>query len=152
MTCTINPRPGEGCSPTTPDAQSLNHMNPPVSLPQIDVNRHPLTREGDAPSSQRAYPLSAIIFSNCSVVVIEVDVLGTQAVPPHKFLVAGRPLVLSVTRQHALDAHAHTLDVLDGTPALLAEKVEADDAVGVDVRVHRDGAVVQLREDNFGRL
>ena len=73
--------------------------------------------------------------------VKELDVAGSQLVSSYKVLVTGGPLVLVVARQHALDAHADTLDTLDRAPALLAEQVEADDAVGVYVRVHGDRTV-----------
>lgn len=84
--------------------------------------------------------------------VVELDVLWSEAVPADKVLVPLRALVLGVPRQHALQAHADALDVLHRTPSLLAEKVEADDAVRVDVRVDRDWAVGKLDEDDFGRL
>lgn len=61
-------------------------------------------------------------------------------ITPHKLLIPLRPLVLRVPRQHALDTHADALDVLHRAPPRRAEQVEADDAVGVDVRVDRDGA------------
>lgn len=61
-------------------------------------------------------------------------------VQPHEILVPRGALVLRVARQHALQAHAHALDVLHGRPAGRAEQVEADDAVAVDVRVDGDFA------------
>lgn len=91
--------------------------------------------------STRAHPQTASGCSNGAVVVVEVDVPGPQPVPPHKLLVAGRALVLGVAREHALYAHADTLDILHGAPALLAEEVEADEAVGVYVGMDRDRAV-----------
>lgn len=85
------------------------------------------------------------------VILIEKpDVPRPQRVPPHEILIPRRSLVLAVAGQHALDAHAHALDVLDGAPAGAAEEVEADDAVGVDVRVHGDFAVVADDEGYFG--
>ena len=84
--------------------------------------------------------------------VVEVYVPWPQAVPPDELLVAWRSLVLGVPCQHALQAHAHALDVLHGAPALLAEEVEADDAVGVDVGVHRDRSVGQVDEGYLGRF
>ena len=87
--------------------------------------------------------------SHVVIVIIEINVLWPQAVGAHKLLVARRPLVLCVTRQHALQAHTDALDVLDGAPALLAEQVETDDAVGVDVRVDWDRAVGKLDKDDF---
>lgn len=56
----------------------------------------------------------------------------------HKELIPLGPLVAAVARQHALQAHAHALDVLHGAPARLVQQIKADDAVAVHVRVHRD--------------
>lgn len=72
------------------------------------------------------------------IIIVEADVPRTERVPPNELLIPGRSLVLGVPRQHALDAHADALDVLDGTPSLIAEKIQTDDAVRVDVRVDRD--------------
>lgn len=91
------------------------------------------------------YPLS----SDRVVVVVEVDVPWTPRVAPHKLLVARRSLVLRVARQHALNAHAYTLDVLDGTPALTAEQIETDDAVGIDMRVYWDRTVGGTDKGDF---
>lgn len=89
---------------------------------------------------------------NGVVVVVKLNVPGPLPVPADELLVARRAFVLGVARQHALQAHAHALDVLDGAPPLLAEEVEADDAVGVDVRVHRDGSVGGLDKGYLGGL
>lgn len=86
------------------------------------------------------------------IVIVEVDVSGSLPVTAHELFVAGGPLVLGIAGQHALDAHADTLNVLHWTPSLLAEKIQADDAVGVDVGVHRDWTVGQLHKHDFGRL
>jgi hypothetical protein len=59
---------------------------------------------------------------------------------PAKILVTRRSLVLGVSRQHALDAHADALDALHGGPAVGAEEVQTDDAVGVDMWVDGYGA------------
>ena len=72
--------------------------------------------------------------------IIKPNIPRSLRVPPTEILVPLGSLVLIVARQHALDAHAYTLDVLHGAPALGAEQVEADDAVGVNVGVHRDDA------------
>jgi hypothetical protein len=66
--------------------------------------------------------------------------------------IAGRPLLLRVAGQHALQADTNALDVVYGTPALSVEEVEAYDTVGVDVRVVRDRMSVILDEDDFGSL
>lgn len=52
------------------------------------------------------------------IVIVEVDVSGPQAVSAHKVLVARRSLVLGVSCQHALDAHAHALHILNWAPSL----------------------------------
>lgn len=73
------------------------------------------------------------------ILIDEPDVAGPLCVPAYEFFVAGGSFVLGVARQHALDAHADALDVLDWAPALGAEQIEADDAIGVDVGVDGDG-------------
>lgn len=84
--------------------------------------------------------------------VEELDVFWTEPVPADKILVPRRALILGVPRQHALKAHTDTLDVLHRTPSLLAEEVEADDAVRVYVGMNRNRPVGKLHEDDFGRL
>ena len=69
------------------------------------------------------------------------DIPRPLPVLPYKVIVAGRPLPPSIARQHALDADADGLDVVDGRPAGAGEQVEADDAVAVDVWVDGDRAV-----------
>lgn len=86
------------------------------------------------------------------IVVEKVNVSGSQTVASHKLLVSRWSLVLNVAGQHALQAHADALDVLDWTPALVAEEIEADDAIRVDVGVYRYRAVVFLLEHHFRRL
>jgi hypothetical protein len=73
------------------------------------------------------------------VVKVKVDVPRPLPVAAHKVLVARRALVLVIAGEHALQAHAHALNVMHGRPALAVEQVEADDAIAVDVRVHGDG-------------
>lgn len=48
------------------------------------------------------------------------------------------PLVLGVGGQHTLEAHADTFHSLYRRPTRLAQKIKADDAVAVNVWVHRD--------------
>lgn len=72
---------------------------------------------------------------NRSILIDESDISRPLRISADELLVAGGTLILSVARQHALDAHADALDVVDGAPALGAEQVQADDAVGVYVRV-----------------
>jgi hypothetical protein len=71
---------------------------------------------------------------------------------PDKLLIPGRPLLLCVARQHALQTDTHALDIVDWAPALLVQQVQTDDAVGVDVRVVRDRVGVGFDEGYFGGL
>lgn len=80
-------------------------------------------QENSHRDSQSLHPLHFI------VVVVEINVLWSQAVAPDELLVSGRTLVLRVTCQHALQRHANAFNILNWTPALLAQEVEADDAV-----------------------
>lgn len=70
------------------------------------------------------------------------EVPGDISWPPlvvlYEVLVARWALVLLVTGKHALQAHAHALDIVNGTPALSVEQVETDETVRVHVWVHRD--------------
>jgi hypothetical protein len=86
------------------------------------------------------------------IVVVEVDVPRSQSVALHELLVSGWSLILHVAGQHALQAHADALDVLDRAPALVTEEIETDDSVRIDVGVYRYGAVGFLLEDHFRRL
>nr|POE49419.1 hypothetical protein CFP56_50336 [Quercus suber] len=70
----------------------------------------------------------------------KVDVPWSLPVTPHELLIPGGPFRLGVTRQHTLDADTDALDVVHGAPALRVQQIEADDAVGVDVRVQGDAA------------
>lgn len=84
--------------------------------------------------------------------VVEVDVSWPQAVSSHELLIARRSLVFGVACQHALDAHADALNILYRAPSLTTQKVEADDAIRIDVRVHRYRSVVQLYKGDLRRL
>ncbi len=86
------------------------------------------------------------------VVVVKVNIARPLPVVAHKVSVAWRPLVLRVAGQHALEAHAHALDVLHGAPSLRTQQIEADDAIRVYVRMDRDRPVGQLEEDDLWRL
>jgi len=86
------------------------------------------------------------------VVVIKINVPWSPSIISHKVFVAFWPLVLRIAGQHTLYAHAYALDILHGTPALGAEEVEADYAVGVNVWVHRDRTVDDIDESHFWRL
>lgn len=74
------------------------------------------------------------------ILVYERDIPNTTAIIRHELTVTRRPLILRVSCQHTLDAHADALDCLHGGPAGGAEQIEADDAVAVDVGVHWDRA------------
>ena len=82
--------------------------------------------------------------------VVEADVPRPLSIPPHEVVITGWPLVLGVARQHALNAHAYAFDILHGAPSLATQKIETNDAVGVDVRMHGDGAVRGFHEGDFG--
>ena len=71
---------------------------------------------------------------------------------PYEILIALRPLLLRVTRKHTLQTDTHTLDVVNRRPTGTVEQVEADDAVGVDVRVPGYGVRGCADEDYFGGL
>lgn len=64
---------------------------------------------------------SPLRTSDLVVMIVEVDVPGSQPIAPHKLIVARRPLIFCVARQHTLQAHTHALDILYRAPALLAE-------------------------------
>ena len=67
------------------------------------------------------------------------DIPGPLAVLPDELVITRRQFPPVIAGEHALDAYAHGLDVVDGRPAVAGEQVEADDAVGVDVWVDGDG-------------
>jgi hypothetical protein len=69
-----------------------------------------------------------------------------------KLVIPLGPLLLGITRQHTLQAHTHALDIVDRGPSGAVEQVEADDAVGVDVRVPGYGMCFCFLEDDFGGL
>jgi len=101
----------------------------------------------------RITPSNAIpwvcILSYVLIVIVKIDVPWAQPVRPDKLLVSRRPLRLGIARQHALDAHADALHILDGTPALVAQKIQADEAVRVDMRVQRNRPVGGPNEGDF---
>lgn len=71
---------------------------------------------------------------------------------PDKILIALRPLLLRITREHTLQAHAHALDIVDWGPTGAVEQVEADDAVGVNVWVPGYWVCFGAEKDYFGGL
>lgn len=82
--------------------------------------------------------LSYTSASNRIILVDKPNIPRPRCVPSDKLLIARWPLIFGVTGQHALETHAYRLDVLDRRPALRAEQIETDDAVGVDVRMDGD--------------
>lgn len=83
--------------------------------------------------------------------VDERDVAWPLTIRPDEVVIA-RPFVLRIARQHALDAHADALHALHGTPACVAENIEADDAVGVYVWMNRNWPVGKPLEHDFWRF
>ena len=72
------------------------------------------------------------------IIILKPNIPRPPLITRHKLLIPRGPFILGIRRQHALDAHADTLDRLHGRPAGTAEQVETDDAVAVDVRVDGD--------------
>lgn len=89
---------------------------------------------------------------NFVVMVVEIDVPRPQSVAPYELFVSRRPLILGVSCQHALQGHAHALNVLHRAPSLLAQQVETDDAVRVNVGVYRYWSVGLLDKGHFRRF
>lgn len=81
--------------------------------------------------------------------VVEINIPWPQSIAPDKFFITRRAFVLGISRQHALQGHAHALNVLHRAPSLLAQKVETDDAVRVDVGVYRYWSVGLLNEGHL---
>lgn len=114
-------------------------MFEPIPLPVPGSSNRNFTFECRKNTPCKAAIRPASWDSNGGILVNEPDISGPLGISADEFLVTGGTLVLGVARQHALYAHADTLDVVDGTPALGAEQIEADDAVGVDVGVDGHG-------------
>ena len=70
---------------------------------------------------------------------VEVDVPRSPRIVPHEVLISRWPLILRIACEHALQTYANTLHIMYGTPRLPVKQIEADDAVGVNVRVHGYG-------------
>lgn len=111
----------------------------PFSLPQGSLWNAMLTLKPPIPQPPIHHHLPAHP-SHRTILINKPDIPGPLRIPPHKLLIPRRPLSPRVPRQHALDAHAHALDVLNGAPALGPKEIKADDAVAVDVGVEGDGA------------
>lgn len=116
---------------------SIHELHPPAS---------------PSASSQSSSPSRPA--SNRAILIDKSNVPWPLRISSDKLLIARRPLIFCITGQHALEAHAYRLHILDGRPALRAEQVETDDAVGVDVRVDGDGTegLREVDERNFGRF
>ena len=67
-------------------------------------------------------------------------------------VVARRPLLLCVACKHALQADTNAFNIVYGAPACSVEKVEADDAVCVNVWVPWYWMRLVLHKDYFGGL
>lgn len=92
--------------------------------------------------------------ANSDLVVVEhkVDITWSLCVVPYEVFITLRSLLLRITRQHALQADADTLNVVHWRPTRAVEKIKTDDAVGVDVRMPGYGVLVVFDKDYFGCL
>ena len=70
------------------------------------------------------------------VFVNKANVPWSLPVPPHKFFISRRPFILRIARQHALQTHANTFNILYRRPACRAKKIETYNSIGVDVRMY----------------
>lgn len=108
------------------------------SLDDVDNPIHKVSQQEQHAMQQAAYlPLapSLALCTNRSlkrhpmicipsyvlIVIVKIDVPWAQPVCPDELLVSGWSLWLSIASQHALDAHAHALHILDWTPALATQ-------------------------------
>lgn len=76
--------------------------------------------------------------SNAVIVEDEVHIARTQTISSDEVGIARWSFVLAVACEHALNTQTYALHTLDRRPALAAEQVQADDAIGVDVGMHGD--------------
>lgn len=86
------------------------------------------------------------------ILIDKIDVADATAVGGDKLFVTGRSFVAAVGGKHALEAHADALDCLDWGPAGGAQEIKADDAIAVDVGVHRNRAGSIGRGGTFDEL
>jgi len=82
----------------------------------------------------------------------EINVSWSLCIVAHKVLITRWPLVFRVAGQHALQANAHALDIVDGRPSLTIEEVKANDAIGIYVRMYGDWVGFIADKNNFGGL
>lgn len=88
----------------------------------------------------------------CTVVEYKLHVSRSRAVGFNELFVAFWSLVFGIAREHTLNTHTDTFGTLYWTPALCSQKVEANNAVRVDMRVHRDGTVWSLFKSDLRRF
>jgi len=83
--------------------------------------------------------------------VIKFHISWTFCIGSHEFLVSWGPLGFGVPRQHALQAHANALNVLNRTPTLLPQEIQAYETIRVDVRVdgNRSWGVCRMDKCDF---
>lgn len=81
--------------------------------------------------------------------VVKLDVSRTKSVASNKLLVPGWALVLGIAGQHALDAHADALHILNWAPTLLTKEIETYEAVRVYVRMHGNRPIGELDKCDF---
>ena len=125
-------------SPKAPRTVARHASHPQSIMDSAYATIHPPPR---GPRSREKRPLCMMFPSHARVVIIEVDVLRALCISPHEILITRWSLILCVTRQHALDAHAHTFHILYRTPPLSTQQIQADDAIRVDMRVDWDWTV-----------
>jgi hypothetical protein len=61
--------------------------------------------------------------SNLVIMIVEINVAGSQPVAPDKLFITRRSFSFAVSREHALYAHTHTFHILYRTPALSSEQI-----------------------------
>ena len=116
------------CCATSP--QTLSTVWSPVSTPMYSGISNSLVVISKPHIPQTSPPPACIRATTPSPTI-----RPSRAHTLTKLLVTLRPFILCVTRQHTLNTHANTLNALNRRPARRTEQVQADDAIGVDVRV-----------------
>lgn len=86
------------------------------------------------------------------IVKHEMNISRPQPVCSHKLGITRRSLVLGVASEHALQTQAGALDILHRRPALTAEEIQTDDAVGVNVWMYWYLPVCSLDEHDLGKF
>jgi hypothetical protein len=98
-----------------------------------------------------ATPIEYLVLYSV-VMVIELHVPRAQPVAPNKLFISGRALVLCIASEHALDTHADALYILNRTPTLSTEEIQADEAIRIDMRMHGNRSIGKLDESDLGRF